>query len=613
MKDIIKVLKYLLHFKRYIGLNLLFNVLFAFFSLFSFGMIIPFITMLFDTGSATPALVDFSFDKETLQQWASWQLHSLKEHYGVLKAMVFVSIAYVSFSFLSNISRYFSLYFITPVRNGIVMEIRNDLYHKITILPISFLKKHRKGDMLSRFSSDLFEIEQSVAVGVHNFIKDPISILIYSATLIFCSFKLFLFTIILGPLTFVLVKRIGKSLSKNANRAQNQIGEVMSATEETLTGVKVIKAFNAEENIIRKFEESNGKYTRSLIKTFRRKELGSPLVETISLTTLILIITYGGSLVIENTLSGPVLIFFAVVFSRLIPHTQNLINSFYGLQKGNAAAVRIFKVLDEDEKIIEKPNAVDKSSFDTEIEYRNVSFSYQQEEDETKKDSVDVLKKINFTIKKGESVAIVGPSGSGKTTLVDLFPRFYDCTSGEIVIDGTPIKDLKISSLRELTGIVSQECILFNDTILHNIAFGLRNVREEDVIRAAKIANADEFIQRLPEGYYTSIGDRGLTLSGGQRQRISIARAVLKNPNILILDEATSALDTESEFLVQDALNRLMEGRTSVIIAHRLSTIQHADKIIVLEKGEIVEEGTHTALIEKEGIYKKLVDFQDIS
>lgn len=612
MRDIFRTLKYLLRFKRYILLNLLFNILFAFFSLFSFGMIIPFVDMLFNSGNTVPEPIDLAFDKETIQQWLSWHLFSLKENFGILKAMTFVAVAYVGFSFLSNVSRYLSLYFITPVRNGIVMELRNDLYHKITILPISSLKRYRKGDILSRFSSDLFEIEKSVAIGVHNFIKEPISIIIYSCTLIFFSPKLFLFTIILAPLTLILTKKIGESLSKNANRAQAQIGEVTASAEEMLTGIKVIKAFNAEETITEKFQESNEKYTRSLIKTLRRRDLGSPAIETISLFSLVLIITYGGSLVLDNILPASVLIFFAVVFSRLIPPTQNLINSFYDLRKGNAAANRIFKILDEDEKIIEKPDAVGKSSFDKEIQYRDVSFSYQQEED-SESEKVDVLKKINLTIRKGESVAIVGPSGSGKTTMVDLLPRFYDCISGEIIIDGVPIKDLKISDLRGLTGIVSQECILFNDSVLNNIAFGLRNVKEDDVIKAAQIANADEFIQKLPEGYYTSIGDRGLTLSGGQRQRLSIARAVLKNPDILILDEATSALDTESEFLVQEALNRLMEGRTSIIIAHRLSTIQHADKIVVLEKGEIVEEGNHLSLIEKNGVYKKLVDFQDIS
>lgn len=611
VKDIVRVLKYVLHFKRYILLNILFNIFFVFFSLFSFGMIIPFLEILFNLSNTTPVPVDFAFNKEIIYQWVIWNLYSFKESHGILISIILISVLYVTFSLLSNISRYFAMYFNTPLRNGIVMKLRNDLYHKTTILPISFFKKYQKGDLLSRFSSDLFEIEWSVAVGLNNFIKEPLTILVYGITLIVISPKLMLFTIILAPLAFFLIKKIGKSLNKNANRAQMQIGEVMAVNEETLTGIKVIKAFSAENLIQQKFEEKNEKYTRSIIKTLRRKEAGAPLIEIISMITLVFIITYGGSLVISNAFSGSVLIFFVVIFSRLIPSIQKIITSFYDLQKGKAAAKRIFEVLDGDEKIIEITNPKEKSSFENKIEYRDVSFSYQHEES-GEKEPTDVLKSINLTIEKGKSVAIVGPSGSGKTTLVDLFPRFYDCTSGEILIDNIPIKDLKISDLRGLIGIVSQECILFNDTILHNIAFGQRAISEEEIIRAAKIANADEFICALPNGYYTSIGDRGLTLSGGQRQRLSIARAILRNPDILILDEATSALDTESEYLVQEALNRIMQGRTSIIIAHRLSTIQHVDKIVVLEKGIIVEEGTHAELIAKNGVYKNLVDFQDI-
>ena len=367
-----------------------------------------------------------------------------------------------------------------------------------------------------------------------------------------------------------------------------------------------------EQKMEERFKKENKEYTKRMIKVAKRKELGSPLIELLGTLILATIVVFGGMLVVNGELRASILIFFVIIFSRIIPPAQAVVSAYYNLQKGSAAAKRIFEVLDAKEGIIEKENAIIKTTLESGIEYKNVSFDYQDDENNPNTPTY-VLKDINLFIEKGKTIAIVGPSGAGKTTLVDLLPRFYDCTLGDILIDGISIKDMNINSLRELSAIVSQNCVLFNDSILHNIAFGKRNVNIEEVINAAKIANAHEFISQLPNQYYSSIGDKGLTLSGGQRQRISIARAVLKNPPILILDEATSALDTQSEFLVQQALDRLMKNKTSIIIAHRLSTIQHADEIIVMDKGEIIERGTHKKLIEKNGLYKKLIDLQSFS
>ena len=416
-----------------------------------------------------------------------------------------------------------------------------------------------------------------------------------------------LFAIVVLPISLFIISKVGQSLKRNSTKGQDKLGYLFSILEEAVFGVKAIKSFNMEDEMSKRFEKENQEYTKRMIKVSKRKELGSPLIELLATMILAVIVVFGGSLVINGELRPAVLIFFVIVFSRIIPPAQAVISAYYNLQKGSAAAHRIFEVLDEKEGITERENAIQKNEFEHSIEYRNVSFAYQSDNKEY------VLKNINLTIEKGKTIAVVGPSGAGKTTLVDLLPRFYDCTSGEILIDGIAIKDMNINSLRELSGIVSQESILFNDSILHNIAFGKRNINKEKIIEAAKIANADEFINQLPNGYYTTIGDRGLSLSGGQRQRISIARAILKNPPILILDEATSALDTESEYYVQEALERVMQNRTSIIIAHRLSTIQHADEIIVMDKGEIIERGTHQNLIKAGGLYKKLIDLQSFS
>lgn len=607
MKDIFRIFKYLRFFPKQITLNILFNICFVFFSLFSFAMIVPFIELLFGVSNPPTSEPEFGLNQAALTNWVTWQLYQFKLTYGTWQCLFFVALGYISCSFLSNTSRYLGMYFLSPIRNGMIERIRNDFYHHITILPVSFFSAQRKGDILSRLSNDLADIEWSVFNCLQMLVKDPINIIVFAIVLIFISPKMVLFAVVVLPITLFIISKVGQSLKRNSTKGQDKLGYLFSILEEAVFGVKAIKSFNMEDEMSKRFEKENQEYTKRMIKVSKRKELGSPLIELLATMILAVIVVFGGSLVINGELRPAVLIFFVIVFSRIIPPAQAVISAYYNLQKGSAAAHRIFEVLDEKEGIVERENAIQKNEFERSIEYRNVSFSYQNDRNEY------VLKNINLNIEKGKTIAIVGPSGAGKTTLVDLLPRFYDCTSGEILIDGIPIKDMNINSLRELTGIVSQESILFNDSILHNIAFGKRNIDKEKIIEAAKIANADEFIRQLPNGYYTTIGDRGLSLSGGQRQRISIARAILKNPPILILDEATSALDTESEYYVQEALERVMKNRTSIVIAHRLSTIQHADEIIVMDKGKIIECGTHQNLIKAGGLYKKLIDLQSFS
>lgn len=612
MKDIFRIFKYLRFFPKEITLNVFFNICFVFFSLFSFAMIVPFIELLFGVSNPPTVEPKFSLNQSDMTNWLTWQLYQLKTIHGAWTCLFYVAIGYITCSFLSNTSRYLGMYFLSPIRNGMIQRIRNDFYHHITILPVSFFSSKRKGDILSRLSNDLADIEWSVFNCLQMLIKDPVNIVVFLIVLIFISPKMVLFAVVVLPLALWVISKVGKSLKRNSTKGQDKLGYVFSILEETLSGVRIIKSFNMEQEMEERFKKENKEYTKRMIKVAKRKELGSPLIELLGTLILATIVVFGGMLVVNGELRASILIFFVIIFSRIIPPAQAVVSAYYNLQKGSAAAKRIFEVLDAKEGIIEKENAIIKTTLESGIEYKNVSFDYQDDENNPNTPTY-VLKDINLFIEKGKTIAIVGPSGAGKTTLVDLLPRFYDCTLGDILIDGVSIKDMNINSLRELSAIVSQNCVLFNDSILHNIAFGKRNVNIEEVINAAKIANAHEFISQLPNQYYSSIGDKGLTLSGGQRQRISIARAVLKNPPILILDEATSALDTQSEFLVQQALDRLMKNKTSIIIAHRLSTIQHADEIIVMDKGEIIERGTHKKLIEKNGLYKKLIDLQSFS
>ena len=610
MKDIWRVFRYLKYYPGNIAVNLLFNTLAVLFNMFTFIMIVPFVELLFGTSQSVETLPPFAFNQEYFSLWLTYTLARYKALYGLWPCLLAISGGYLAFSFLSNLCRYLAQFFISPMRNGITMRLRNDIYHHITILPVSYFTSQRKGDLISRMSNDIADIEWGVLTSVISLGKDPINIILFAAALIFISPRLFLYFLIIMPIAVWLIGLIGKSLRRNSAEGQNRLGQLFALLEESLAGIRTILSFGQEQRRINRFSQTNDDYARTMIRVAERRELSSPLSEILLTLGLVFILILGGMAVLNGEILSSVFILFIILFARLIPPVQSMVRVYNNLQKANAAAQRVFEVMDADEKIYEKKDALLLADFQKEIVYRKVSFAYQHE---GQPHPTYVLRDIDLVIPKGRTIAIVGPSGAGKTTLVDLLPRFYDCTSGEILIDGIPLPDLNINSLRAQIGLVSQNCILFNDTVANNIAFGRTDFTPEQVRQAARIAHADEFIEQMEEGYSTNIGDRGLNLSGGQRQRLSIARAVLKDPPILILDEATSALDTESEQAVQQALEHLMKGRTSIIIAHRLSTICHADEIIVMDKGHIVERGTHNQLLSLNGLYKKLIDMQSFA
>jgi len=606
MKNFIKIIQYILPYKGKVALNVAFNLLSVIFSLFSITMAIPFLGILFQIQPMVSERVPFSLSLNSLMHNFNYYISRLIENFGPFYALMLIAVVVVITSLLKNGFKYFALYFLTPIRNGVVRDIRNAMYRKTTELPLSYYTRERKGDIISRMTNDVQQIEISVISSLEMVFREPITIIVYLLSLVVLSPHLTLFVLVLLPISGLVIGRIGKSLRGTALKTQSQLGTILSVMEETITGLRVVKAFNAEEKMNQRFRDLNRKYTRIMNRLYRRHYLASPLSEFMGTTVVIIIMLYGGAMVLSGKggLSQNGFIGYLLIFSQIINPAKSFSQAFYNIQKGMASADRIDQVLQAENKIIEAGNPLPKASFDNEINFRNVSFRYENE---------PVLQNVNLTIKKGQKVALVGQSGAGKSTLVDLIPRFYDVTDGEILIDGTPINKLKIKDLRALMGNVNQEPILFNDTFFNNIAFGENEVTEEDVIRAAMIANAHEFIERTPDGYQTNIGDRGSKLSGGQRQRISIARAILKNPPILILDEATSALDTESEKLVQEALYNIMQNRTSIVVAHRLSTVINADLICVMHEGKIVEQGTHQELLKKNGIYKKLHSLQMFS
>lgn len=607
MKNIFRIFKYIKGYKREVILNIVFNILYVFASLFSFVIVIPFVSVLFGIIKAPAICPEFAFNKDVIIDYFAWILNNLSIEYGLYTCLAILSVVYLIFAFCSALFRYLGMYFLAPIRNGVVKDLRNDIYHKITTLPLSFFSNQRKGDLLSRMSSDLLDIEISVISSLQMIIKDPIMVIVFLIALIVASPKLVIFIFIILPLVAILIRQIGASLNRNSEKGQKQIGRVLSTVEETLGGIRVINAYNAEEIVKKKFEGENNIYTKLMTKILRRKDLSSPLTEIFAIFALVVVVLFGGMMVINGEIHPSMLIGFVLLFARIISPMQSVTTAYYNLKKAEAAAQRVYEILDAPERIIEKPNAITTINFEDRIEYKNVYFSYIEEEGKEKL----VLDNINLEIEKGKTIAIVGRSGAGKSTLIDLLPRFQDALQGDITIDGISIKDFNINSLRNKIGVVTQESILFNDTIFGNIAFGI-NASIEEVQEAAKAANAHQFIENLPKGYYTNIGDRGLTISGGERQRICIARAILKNPAILLLDEATSALDTESERLVQESLETIMKGRTTLVVAHRLSTILNSDKIIVMDEGKIVEEGDHHSLLAKDGIYSKLISLQTL-
>jgi subfamily B ATP-binding cassette protein MsbA len=546
---------------------------------------------------------DFEWKVNTIKDYFYFEIGRLITQYNELTVLAYICGTLVLVYLLKNLLRYMAMFYIAEVRNGVVKDIRNALYHKILILPLSFYSEKKKGDIISRMTTDVQEVEWSVMSSLEMMFRDPVYILSYLVTLFILDYELTLMVLVLLPVTGLIIGQIGKSLKRTSAKGQIKMGELLSTIEETISGLRNIKAFNAIDWANRNFRETNHRYNRLMVRLYRKRDLASPLSEFLGIAVSVFVIWYGGKIILEpgSTLDAALFIMYILVFSQIINPVKALSTAIYNIQKGAASVERIEYVLAAEEVITEKQDAHSVKEFREKIEYRGVWFRYGQE---------DVLKDINLVIPRGKSIALVGASGSGKSTMADLLPRFYDVTQGEILIDGVPIRDCIISDLRALMGIVSQETVLFNASVFDNIAFGLQGVTEVQVMEAARVANAHEFIMQMPGGYQTNIGDRGVKMSGGQRQRISIARAVLRNPPVMILDEATSALDTESERLVQEALTNLMQNRTSLVIAHRLSTVQHADEIIVLHKGEIAERGSHNELMALQGVYRRLHDMQ---
>ena len=611
-KNFRRILHYVKPYWFSILMNVVFNILAIIFSLFSFSMIVPFLNLLFNPDNLTTIKPEFALDTDTLLAMLDYYVSYIIIWKGQASALIFICLLLVIAFFLRNITTYFALYFMVGARAGTIQDLRNDLYKQIMILPLSFYSHHKKGDIMARITTDVQEIEVSIISYLDVFIKSPLTIMAYFAYMLGVSWRLTLFVVLLLPIGGLIIGAIGKSLKKDSLEGQNRFAGMLATIEETIGGLRIIKAFNAIGYSNEKFDEQNSKYTRVIKFVNRKRDLSSPMSEFLSSIIISIVVWFGATLILnaaatpetEPSITAANFIAYIVVFSQIISPAKSFSQGFYSLQKGMASADRIFEVLDAEEVIVEKKDALSLPDFNDAIEYHDVSFHYNE---------VNVLKDINLTIPKGKMVALVGESGGGKSTMVDLLPRFYDVSAGKITIDGIDVRDFKICDVRGLMGIVSQESILFNDTVFNNIAFGLEHATREAVIEAAKIANAHDFIMEMENGYDTIIGDRGMNLSGGQRQRISIARAVLKNPPILILDEATSSLDTESERLVQEALAKVMTNRPSIVIAHRLSTIQNADEIIVMVKGQIVERGKHEELIELGGVYKRLTDMQSFN
>ena len=607
MKEFLQILRrFIPPYKKYLALTVVFNILSAVLNIFSFAALIPILQILFrpeGAGTATE-LMPWSLDnlKEVLANNADYYVTQLIANVGATTTLLLIGLFLAFATFLKTGAYFLSSATIIPIRTGVVRDIRNQLYHKITSLPLGFFSEERKGDIIARMTGDVGEIESSIMSSLDMLFKNPILIISYFTALIFISWQLTLFTLVFVPIFGWFMGYVGRKLKRKSIAAQSLWSDTMSQVEETLGGLRIIKAFCAEDKMNKRFDGINSEYRDSIQRVNIRQQMAHPMSEFLGTVLIIIVLWVGGILVLDQQiLSGPTFIYYLVMLYSIINPLKDFSKASYNIPKGLASMERVDKILKAENTIKEPANPKHIASFEHQIEFRHVSFRYGEQW---------VLKDINLVIEKGKTVALVGQSGSGKSTLVDLIPRYYDVQEGEVLIDGINIKELGIHDLRQLIGNVNQEAILFNDSFYGNITFGVDSATREQVEQAAHIANAHEFIMQTEHGYDTNIGDRGGRLSGGQRQRVSIARAILKNPPILILDEATSALDTESERLVQDALERLMKTRTTVAIAHRLSTIKNADEICVLHEGEIVERGTHEELLEKGGYYRKLHEMQ---
>lgn len=606
MKTYFKLLAFAKPFNSFIPKYALLAIFAVVFGLLNFTLLIPLLNVIFQKVQIpTEQLIkpEFAFSIEYAKQVFNYYFNSIFNQYGQSGALQFVCVIIIVSVFFSNLFKYWSQRVLAKMRVDVIKNIRKSLYDKIIDFHLGYFQSQRKGDIISSMSNDITEIENTVVSSVQVIFREPLMIVGYFVLLFMMSMKLTLFILLVLPVSSIIISNISKRLKKDAQIGQNIQGNILSIIEETISGTRIIKAFNGQAYVKEKFDRQNNDYRNILKSMWNKRELASPLSEVLGVTVVVGVLLYGGQLVLENQsdLNASEFITYIVLFSQILVPAKSISSAVTNIQRGIASGDRIFKILDTPIEIVEKTTTIEVKEFTQSIEYKNVSFKYAEQ---------DVLKNINLTVPKGQMIALVGQSGAGKSTMADLLPRFYDVTQGSILVDGVDIRDMKLSELNHLMGIVTQESILFNDSIFNNIAFGMKNVTEDAVIEAAKIANAHEFIVKMEQGYQSNIGDRGGKLSGGQRQRLSIARAVLKNPPILILYEATSALDTESERLVQDAIQNLMKNRTSIVIAHRLSTIQHADKIVVMQQGEIIETGTHSELIDRNGVYKKLSDMQ---
>ncbi len=608
MSALNRAISYTKPYKRSFSFSILFNTIYALLNVIAMGMMIPVLGIMFDEDqervqkpiyNGIVSLGDYG--KGSINYFAQ----TIMDEDGKLYTLGFFCASFLFVFFLRNLFRFLGQIFLISLKTGVTKDFRNAIHEKIIELPVSFFTEKRKGDIMSRISSDVSEVESSILGSIIEIVRSPIMIVIYLISLFLMNPQLTLFALLIFPALGTFISLLGKSLKKGSEKTQSQLGKVISNVEETLSGLKIIKIFNADKQVQNKFEESTSLHQNLLARVLRRNELASPVSEFLGAILLVIIIYYGGRLQISGEgMRGSEFVTYIGLFYTLLDPIKRFSKGFSNINKGKASAQRIFDIIDTDVSIKDHPNSVSKEEFKKDINFENISFKY---------DEKDVIKNFNLKLEKGKTIALVGSSGSGKSTLANLITRFYDVTSGILKIDNENIKDIKLDDYRKLFGMVTQESILFNDTVINNLILGKQNATREEVINAAKIANAHEFIEKLENGYDTNIGEGGNKLSGGQKQRMSIARAVLANPPIMILDEATSALDSHSEKLVQEALNNMMKDRTSLVIAHRLSTIQNADKIIVMDEGKIIEEGSHKELINQNGTYKKLIELQNIS
>lgn len=604
MRDFFKVMKlYLPPYKHLLGFNLLFNILSASFAVFSVALMVPMLEIILSQNNEVYTLVEWKLNFNDLKHNLYYYITSLKSSYGPGWSLLFVGLFLVVGTFLKTGFAYLAAYTSIGIRNGVVRDLRHNIYHKILQLPMAFFSEEKKGDIIARSTGDVQEVEASIMSSLNMFLKNPVLIVVFLVAMLLFSLKLTLFVFVVLPVAGLIIGRVGKSLKKTSREGQNKMGDLLGIIEETLSGLRIVKAFNAEKRMDKRFDGEVDEYRNIMNRLMRRRDLAHPMSEFLGTIVVVIVVWFGGTLILTDpeALNAAEFLAYLGIFYQIINPAKDFSKAMYSIQKGMAAYDRIDEIMSANVAIREKEDAKEIHELKKGIEYCNVTFAYNE---------APVLKNINVSIPKGKTIALVGQSGSGKSTFVDLLPRFYDVIDGAILIDDQDIRDLKIHDLRSLMGNVNQDAILFNDSIYNNIAFGVEDATPEKVEKAARVANAHEFITSFDNGYQTIVGDRGGRLSGGQRQRISIARAVLKNPPVLILDEATSALDTESEKLVQEALENLMANRTSIVIAHRLSTVRNADCIYVFHEGEIVETGTHDELISMKGIYQKLNDLQ---